>query len=210
MNKLFEQTFQRGIYEFGYLKGNLWLKVFFHSYKNKALFSGPDEAKYTISEDKYSIFVNITDDFKINNKFEFIIYYPEDNVYFRWVQNNNPINELENSSTKASGFEDKGSTVEGYKWGGLVKTNFTEKNEINSLLNGNPGHNHWYFAIGMYDIVYERWKNSGIPSYLYEKAVNYVYVWLRLFRIFNSFYHNKSLFIINIHISLFTSIIINS
>ena len=164
MNKLFERTFKRGHYEYGYLQGNLWLKVFYHSYKNKALFAGEEEAKYIISKDKYSIFANITDAFKVDNKFEFIIHYPDDNVSFRWFQNKNPIDELETSSTTASGFEDRGSTVQGFKWGGLVKTNLTDHDQINSFLNGNPGHYYWYFAIGIYNCDNNYVKRKQIPA----------------------------------------------
>ena len=217
MNKLFERTFKRGHYEYGYLQGNLWLKVFYHSYENKALFAGEEEAKYTISNDKYSIFANITDAFKVDNKFEFIIHYPDDNVSFRWFQNKNPIDELETSSTTASGFEDRGSTVQGFKWGGLVKTNLTDHDQINSFLNGNPGHYYWYFAIGMYDTVYEEWKNTGIPSYYEHGRAQFVYVWMRLpfsflFRLFDlcSFRSLHKLLHIDLPLSFFSSIILSN
>ena len=108
--QLFERTFHHKNFEFGSLTGNLWIKVFYHSYENGELFSGPEEAKYTKSNDKYSILANITENFKVDNKYEFIIYYPENNVYFRWFQDNNPINENEKSNVMtASGFEARDS-----------------------------------------------------------------------------------------------------
>ena len=209
---LFERTFKRGNYEYGYLQGDLWLKVFYHSYQNKALFSGPDEAKYTISKDKFSIFANLTDDFKIDNKFEFIIYYPENNVYFRWVQNKNPNDELETSDRKAPGFEDRGSTVDGFRWGGLVKTTIEESYQINAFLNGNPGYISRYFGIGMYDIVNDYWKNLGIPSYYDGGSVNFVSIWIRLPFPIHIFHlcSIRSIFSIDFPLTFFTSIILRS
>ena len=177
---IFEKTFKRGIYEFGCLHGNLWLKIFYHSYKNGTLFSSPDEAKYVISVEKYSIFANISEKFKVDQKYEFMIYYPEENIYFRWYQNDNPIDEKEEESkTQADGFEDK-SPTEGYQWGGLVLTTIKDQGKINSLLNGNPGSHFWYFAIGMYEDSLISWKEKGIPSYRWEYSTKIVSVWLRL------------------------------
>ena len=179
---LFERTIHKGIYEFGYFQGSLFLKVFYHSYKNKALFADDKEASYIISDDKYSLFANITDKFKVDkNKFEFILYYPEDEVYFRWRQSNNPMNEYEvNGKTQVDGFESIDNNHEGYLWGGLVRPTLEDRNQISTFLEGNPGNSFWYYSIGMYQNVYDSWKDSGIPAYEVHYACLIVSVWIKL------------------------------
>ena len=48
-------SIKQGIYEIGLYNGNKWLKIFHHSYANKALFHDEDEASFILSNDKYSI-----------------------------------------------------------------------------------------------------------------------------------------------------------
>ena len=51
-----------------------WLKVFYHDLRTKDFFLNYEEAIYSTKTTKYSIFKNITDDYRINGKFEFILY----------------------------------------------------------------------------------------------------------------------------------------
>ena len=178
---LFHPKFKKGVLEFGYLKGNLWLKIFYHSYHNKVAFSRNGEAEYIIDHpDKFSILSKIDYRYQIDDKFEFIIYYPEDDVYFRWIQNKNPLYEDESDSKKADGFELKQNNAEGFEFGGLVKSTKKADPTINSLLDGNPGSDNWYFAIGMYDDSQSGWLSSGIPSYQNTKVCQEVSLWIRL------------------------------
>ena len=180
---IFEKIMKRGIYEFAYLDGNCWLKIFHQKFNKDNLFKNETEAEYIISEEKYSILRDITENYKIDNQYHFIIYYPEFSNYFRWKQSIFPLDEIEGNETEAEGFELVKNTTEGYKFGGLVKTNATDsKGNVNSLLDGNPGFGTWYFAIGMYQNADSHWKSSGIPSYLSNatNAAQYVSLWLRL------------------------------
>ena len=50
-----------------------WLKVFYHNCTNKNYFENETESKYSIDSNKYSILGNITDSYKVGNKFDFIL-----------------------------------------------------------------------------------------------------------------------------------------
>ena len=93
-SKLFEKTLSFGVYELGYISGDIWRKVLHHSLRNKNRFSGPDEAAFIISsDDKFSILANGSNRLKTDSKPEPPIYYPEEDVYFKWKQRNNPLEE---------------------------------------------------------------------------------------------------------------------
>ena len=58
------------------------------------------------SSQKFSMLSNISEIYRINNKFEFILDYPERSNWFWWRQTNNPIYEMEVFGVrKAEGFE---------------------------------------------------------------------------------------------------------
>ena len=181
---LFQSIKDIGIYQIGFFKESSWLKVFHHSFENKAFFLNENEASYIISKDKYSILSNITNKFKISHKFEFLLVYPESNqdVYFHWKQSKNPIYDNETTNDKkASGFQhiDK-NTDKDYSWGGLVKTCIPANGKIKTFINGNPGIDEWYFAIGMYENADSRWHQEGIPSYINNVGCQYVSLWLKI------------------------------
>ena len=46
---MFDRSVHDGIYEFLYLNGSFFQKIFYHSYKNKELFANDKEASYIIS-----------------------------------------------------------------------------------------------------------------------------------------------------------------
>ena len=141
------------------------------------------------------------------------MYYPEDKVYFRWRQSNNPMYEYEEEGVEqARGFEHISSNINGYHWGGLVRPTLKEKDRINTFLEGNPGINYWYYAIGMLQSVYDRWKEDGIPSYKYEYANLYVSVWIKLPYTMNSLFQctQKIVSRLNNHIPLISVFFLKS
>ena len=184
----FERNIKKGIYEFGSRKGICWLKIFYQKYdKNEEnLFINEEEANYTISNNinKYSILSNISDEYQIDDHYEFLLLYPENSTYFRWQQKKFPLEEEENvSNTTASGFKLISNSTEGHKFGGLVKSTIPDSdNLINSLLDGNPGSAEWYFCIGLYKYSHPKWLSSGIPSFIagFDKPTNVVSLWIRL------------------------------
>ena len=182
----FDKLLHIGKYEFGVFKRKIFLKVFHHYAESGELFENESEALSCNLPNKYSILSEITDEYKINGKFEFLINYPNESRYFRWRQLNNPVEELEveNIST-AEGFESIYPSDLPNKWGGLVRTNITYEGKISSLLDGNPGSDFWYFAIGMYKD--NTWESYGFPAYQEDLPTNYTSLWMRVPEPYNHF-----------------------
>ena len=144
-------------------------------------FTNEDEAKLCNLDNRFSILGKINDLFKLkNDKFEFILEYPEKKTYNRWQQSNFPLDE--------SNAEGK-SEVAGYKpihigetysiWGGLSRSVGTVATL--SLLNGTPSDlTNWAFAIGQYNGA--SWGHNDQKIYLIPATtpVNFVYLWLKI------------------------------
>ena len=96
-------------YQYGYneirtFKGISWLKVFYHNMENLNGYTNESEAQSCQSDEKFSILNEINDKFKINNCYEFLLYFTERQQYNQWRQNNNPLDEIEDGQDKAGGF----------------------------------------------------------------------------------------------------------
>ena len=169
-----------GKYELRRFSDSLWLKVFFHNMTNLVGFSDENEAILCNEKDKYSILGELNSSLKQRNgKFEFIIEYPEKEIYNQWLQTNNPIDEVENSAkTFCEGFKSKHNGAPNKKWGGLAKS--ADGAESLTLINGTPGETggqNWMFAIGMYNG--RSWNNNtNLPSN--KDPVNIVYLWVKI------------------------------
>ena len=149
-----------------------WLKVFYHNSSSKIFFLNSEEALNCNTFHKYSILNEINNNFLINNKFEFLLEYPELIGYNRWVQSTNPINQADSTIPGYNGIH---IDWPGLSWGGLARSS-----SIYTLLDGNIGLLNWYFAVGSY--TYESAPNK-FPgpvintNYLY---VSYCYLYIRI------------------------------
>ena len=169
-----------GRYNYMFFKNRMWLRVFFHNFTGKVMFNSEDEAIFTNSSQKFSILSLISDVYRINGKYEFILEYPDDKLWWWWSQKNNPIYEIEVEGVyRVDGFESYFSSVETELWGGLVKTSLKMNERINSLLDGNPGVENWNFGIGMYNWTYYPRNELGFPPHegSYSTILN---LWLRV------------------------------
>ena len=90
------ETIKVGKYEYRTYSNSLWLKVFFHDMSTFEGFLSEDEVKSCNSAKKYSILSELNSNMKQkNNKFEFLLEYPELGRINIWQQTNNPLNEEE-------------------------------------------------------------------------------------------------------------------
>ena len=169
-----------GKYEFRSFKGYTWLKVFYHNMTDLVGFNNVEDAFSINEKNKFSILIEINESLKQrNNKYEFIIEYPELKIYNRWQQTNNPINESEEEGKRfVEGFRQIHTSAHHNLWGGLARTK--NCNPCNSLLNGTPsitGNGEWYFAIGQRNGA--TWGNTKlIPSN--SSPTNIVYLWVKM------------------------------
>ena len=72
------------------------------------------------------------------------------------------------------------SNKESMDFGGLVRPTIEFKNRINTFLEGNPGIDYWYYAVGMFECVYDKWKNAGFPTYMLDHSNLVVSLWIKL------------------------------
>ena len=149
-----------------YFEGAAWIKIFEHNnHAGTVRFTTLDECLHSDTLDKYSRFY-LLDYFKnANNKYEFLLEYPDDvpNKYNRWIQNNNPCKEFVPTTSAGDG------TAEGYTaihidwsgsyWGGLTRMNSSETSISNCYLSGSVGHTNWWFAIAATSFY-----QGGIPG----------------------------------------------
>ena len=163
-------------YEIKYLYNAKWLKIFFHNSSNQNFFLNQFEVLNCNSINKYSILNEINEKFKINNKFEFLLEYPNIIGYNRWVQNLNPINQ---TGSIVEGYEKIETSWEGPYWGGLAISSATTL----CFIDGAVSKPDWWFVIG----AYQSWGSTitfpgprfNNPSDTYI-AVSSTYLWIRI------------------------------
>lgn len=152
--------------EIKYFEGAEWAKIFEHNNQAGTIrFTTLAECLHSETVDKYSRFY-LLDYFKnINNKYEFLLQYPDSftDKYNRWIQNNNPCNEyVERTSSgdgKAEGYTAIHIDWSGSYWGGLTRRNSSETAINNCYLCGSVGHSNWWFAIAA-----TQFYQGGIPG----------------------------------------------
>ena len=187
-------------YEYKFVFGAWWLKIFYHDISGLVGFKDEVEAKLCNEKTKFSILGEISPIFKQRNKkFEFLMEYPDygEDYFYRWQQNNNPLEEVETGLETADGFidlhhpNDLSNTI---PFQGLVRTSAPLESPL-ALLNGQPsivGVSGWNYAIGQYQDQYYTNANS---NHIYnipignDKGANYVYLWMKIppFPLFTSY-----------------------
>ena len=151
------------------------IKVFYHNYYNGENFVDQDEALYSIKDNKYSIFKEVQAQHRINNKFEFILYYPQlKPQYNHWRQTNSPHIEGDvKGKTKAVGYEPVKIDWEYYSWGGLCRNTFSNTNFIDGTLGGAG----WFYALGKFDVE-TGWDKTTFPGP--NVGLKEVFLWMRV------------------------------
>lgn len=151
-----------------------WARVFYHdSYNSTNYFANEQEALLANSNYKYSVLSNL-ENYRLNdNKFEFLLEYPQLSLtkYNRWKQSINPTKEYEivgDGTEFAPGYEAINIDWNTYYWGGIARSTTTS-----TFIDGSYGHNNWYYAIGSYGA----W-NGGIPGP--NPKVDVVNLWIKI------------------------------
>ena len=101
---MFSSVIRTNKYEVASYANKVWLKVFFHNHATRVNFEDEKEARHCNSEFKYSILDRINARMRIDNKYEFIMDFPdESDAFIHWEQDNNPVEEMDNKQ-QADGF----------------------------------------------------------------------------------------------------------
>ena len=147
--------------------GKTFLLLYHFNYKNEDLFEDDAEALKSYKADKYSIIGELSDYFRISEKFEFVLWYPS--FINHWKQSKNPVFEHETNSDhdkNATGYEPLHIGSYSHCWGGLVYSSQNhKKGSHGSLLDGSTYHSAWYYSIApFYSLVEKTFPVSSISE----------------------------------------------
>jgi hypothetical protein len=151
-----------------------WLKIFDHKFGSGVLFSSEAEALSCNTESKYSILGNITSEFKMKDKYEFVLEYPGTEGYNRWRQSSFPSETTET----VTGYEPLKLTWTNLGWGGLARSS----RSAFAFIDGSPNVSTWYFTIGAFKdakSVSPLFTPNGIPGPINCVGFPEVVLWLR-------------------------------
>ena len=153
------------------------MRIFEHNHSINRCFSDEKDALDADVAGKYSILSHLNERRFITEDgfYHFILEYPQKNIFNSWKQLVNPYFDTDrNVSKNAYGYnytdiQADVSTDQYSHFGGLVKDPYKH-----ALLDGQPQHKDWCFAIGMYcnpDLA-GTYLNNGIPGFCgYEPRV---------------------------------------
>ena len=131
---------------YGTFYGKKFLLLYYFNHNFEDLFENDTEALKSSKESKYSIIGELSDYFKINDKFEFVLWYPTFKNH--WRQSINPVYEKETNSDhdkNATGYEPLHIESTVNYWGGLVYCSLKHaKGSQGALLDGSTYHVNWY------------------------------------------------------------------
>ena len=164
MEEALKSTIKVGKYEYLSFNGSLWVKIFYHNFENRATFANETEALNVNTDDKYSILGEISNEHRINGKFEFVLYYPSIiGKYNQWRQTKNPSKEYDYAGkNKAVGYEPVHIDWTNNSWGGLVRS-LPANNIVSSFIDGSVGVGAWFYCIGKFPKT-DGWDNSNVPG----------------------------------------------
>ena len=158
-------------YEFGVP----WLKIFYHNSTNCAFFTKESEIQYIDTAEKFSLLGRITNEFKLEGSYEFLLQYPEVKGYNRWKQTSY-ILETTGSTTGYEANQEDISWSMSY-WKGLARTTTTSETFIDGSFNSG-----WYwYSLGAKGGYSSKNRFPG-PSTSYGNgpSVLEVYLWIRV------------------------------
>lgn len=166
--------------------GAEWLEVFYHNNKSGTiLFANEQEALHTNSQYKFSILDQLENFRGTDNKFEFLLEYPDDfpNEYNRWKQTDNPVTVSEvigGDPYKAVGYEAVHIDWDSNRIDSSVCNTFSgllrsSRSSTYTLIDGSIGHGNWHTAIG----AMSSW-NGGVPSPMIQSALGRIKLYVRI------------------------------
>ena len=163
-------------YQFKFWNQSRWLKLFYHNHEVYEGFKDDNEAQHSNDPNKYSILYKLDDRLKYDGVFEFHLEYQTYIVH--WKQDINPVTLDEKDYYKVPGLFVYPSTVSVNNFRGLALSTLKDGDVKNAFLDGNPGEEYWYYAVGMHSYTYNNWYKRGIPGA--SGAEKSVALWVRV------------------------------
>ena len=140
---------------------------------------------HTNSQYKFSILDQLENFRGTDNKFEFLLEYPDDfpNEYNRWKQTDNPVTVSEvigGDPYKAAGYESVHIDWDSNRTDSSICNTFSgllrsSRSSTYTLIDGSIGHGNWHTAIG----AMSSW-NGGVPSPMIQSALGRIKLYVRI------------------------------
>ena len=148
----------------------LWLLLYYHDFAKAGKWESKEQAKRNFESNRFSVLYSINPKMKIDNRYEFLLEYPEFTGYNRWYQSENPMKENKNcESNQTIGYKPV-SVSWGYSYfAGLTLSQSGD----NSLLDGSQK-----CGSGWYTIGYTKTYDGGVPGPTI--IVNKSRLWIRV------------------------------
>lgn len=177
-----------------------WILIFHQNY-SVGVFNKSEDAIFSLKNGMFSILSEISESWKINKKYEFMLDYPSLGKKNIWRQSLNPIYDYEEKRPNdhtAVGYEEISIELRNQGWGGLVRSSAESTLLDGSVNYGENGANKWHYSIGMTN------EYGGIPAD--ENMVENVYLWIRFDTLKFLPYHKNKIYNSAIIISFMISI----
>ena len=170
-------------FDFKHFRNKRWLKIFYHNVTGgeQFYFQSDEEALWSHTPQKYSILGLISDKFKINEYYEFLLEYPEIKGFNDWKQKIFP-KDVDESKNIESGYtcdssEGCSCSWTGKFWKGLSRSYLSYL----TFLDGSYNNENWWYSIGAKQGHANR---IAFPGPVYEgyrdgKHVYEVVLWIR-------------------------------
>ena len=144
-----------------------WALIFHHN--SKYGYFNEKEVYLSTNPHKFSVLSRLDDSFKIDQKFEFLLLYPEIPGHAHWVQDINPL--------KAQPNEENGYLSISFTWNDSSTQEFhglSLSNSTHTFLDGSPFLPTWYYSIGSYHQSSENKDAIPGPSWKYNGTIQYI------------------------------------
>ena len=150
-----------------------WYLIFHHDARY-GLFQYKDQANLSYHPHKFSVLSKLTDQFKIDDFFEFILAYPEIESFTRFKQKKNPMISNNNDNVECN--------ISHFPWTDAARFEcLTVNQESTSLLEGQKSIGTWFYGIGQVYRQPEDHTSIAGPNWTYHgKKLHQVDLFLRV------------------------------
>ena len=156
--------------------GKNWLKIFYHNCNNDEWFTDLKDFYHINEATRFSILELITSDFKFEERYEFLLQYPEvPGEYIYWGQKKFPLdaNQSINPSVEHSCDPPFHCSWIGENWAGLSISATQEE----TFVDGSYDSSHWWYTIGAKKTYHDYTRKFPGPP---QNRVSEVFLWIRV------------------------------
>ena len=154
--------------------------VFDHDQNYGKCFDSENDARHNNSKGMFSILDDLSSSTYImeDNLRHFILDYPLLEKINIFQQLYSPLDDIEKPRNYiAVDFKANLTEIPSNEWGGLVKNTMKNDGRVTTLIDGHPGRDTYYYAIGLYCTAHDRYIERGLPTNDNDQLTKHVRLW---------------------------------